>query len=516
MKLKKQKVCALTISLSLILFFLLLITEGCKKSGTGTIFVTVVDQQLIPLKGVSVTITSGRIPEIIKKTTSLKGTCMFFSLPPGNNYTVKLKKRDFISQSRKKVRVVARKKTSINVFFEVNTKIIPGRWRISRTYTKTKRLNAKQKESIKKLETISYLAGHKIAPKTKNITIHSKKRVFKGLNLYCSGSGPEAILMDMKGTPLHRWYYDITQISKDKFESKSSNHLFWRRLHLMEDGYLLAIIDGYCLIKLDKDSNLIWSYSGKTHHDLFVMPDGKIYVLTRKATINPRYNKTEPILEDFIAVLSPKGEEIQRVSILKCIENSNYTHILDSIKKSGDILHTNTIEVLNGKLSHRSSAFKRGNVLISFLYLNLIGIVDMEKESLVWAMSGMWRWQHQPTVLDNGNMLIFDNQFGTKPMVSRILEFDPFTKHILWEYRGSEDTPFFTWDCGSCQRLPNGNTLISESNSGRAFEVTPDKTIVWEFYNPNRAGKNKELIATLFEMIRIGPDYKTDWLKSSD
>ncbi len=64
---------------------------------------------------------------------------------------------------------------------------------------------------------------------------------------------------------------------------------------------------------------------------------------------------------------------------------------------------------------------------------------------------------------------------------------------------------FFSELCGTCQRLPNGNTLITESTRGRAFEVTPDKEIVWEFFNPHRAGENDELIATLFELIRIPP-----------
>ncbi|MCX7013628.1 MAG: hypothetical protein NTW86_13910, partial [Candidatus Sumerlaeota bacterium] len=34
------------------------------------------------------------------------------------------------------------------------------------------------------------------------------------------------------------------------------------------------------------------------------------------------------------------------------------------------------------------------------------------------------------------------------------------------------------------QRLPNGNTLIAESDAGRIFEVTPGKELVWDYYNP--------------------------------
>jgi hypothetical protein len=51
--------------------------------------------------------------------------------------------------------------------------------------------------------------------------------------------------------------------------------------------------------------------------------------------------------------------------------------------------------------------------------------------------------------------------------------------------------------------LPNGNTLITESDRGRAFEITRSGRVVWEYYNPARAGERKELIATLFEVVRI-------------
>jgi hypothetical protein len=47
---------------------------------------------------------------------------------------------------------------------------------------------------------------------------------------------------------------------------------------------------------------------------------------------------------------------------------------------------------------------------------------------------------------------------------------------------------------------PNDNALITESDNGRAFEVTPDGTIVWEFYNPHRAGAQDEFIAALFRV----------------
>jgi hypothetical protein len=61
--------------------------------------------------------------------------------------------------------------------------------------------------------------------------------------------------------------------------------------------------------------------------------------------------------------------------------------------------------------------------------------------------------------------------------------------------------------------LPNGNTLITEPDPSRAFEVTPEKDIVWEYVNPHRAGENNELIATLFDVVRFERDFAASWLE---
>jgi hypothetical protein len=111
-------------------------------------------------------------------------------------------------------------------------------------------------------------------------------------------------------------------------------------------------------------------------------------------------------------------------------------------------------------------------------------------------------------------MLVLDNQGLVEH--SRVLEFDPFSQQIHWSFSGAADAPFFTRTCGSVQRLSNGNTLITESDAGRAFEVTRDKRIVWEFVSPHRAGSRGELIATLFDVVRLAPDFPVSWAQASE
>ncbi|MFH9677361.1 arylsulfotransferase family protein [Streptomyces sp. NPDC017405] len=87
--------------------------------------------------------------------------------------------------------------------------------------------------------------------------------------------------------------------------------------------------------------------------------------------------------------------------------------------------------------------------------------------------------QHHPSHLPNGNILVFDN--GTRAGRSRVVEVDPVTKTIVWQYGTHPRETFFSEFAGSCERLPDGNTLIAVAEDGRAFEITPDGRTVWRW-----------------------------------
>jgi arylsulfatase A-like enzyme len=372
-------------------------------------------------------------------------------------------------------------------------------------------LPSEDEERMRQLLALGYLTGSEPAPENEGVTTYVRDAAYRGLNLLISGHAPEALLTDMDGRPLHAWRYAFEKVWPDYGKTNwYRSERFWRRVHLFPNGDLLAIFDGLGLIKLDKHSRLLWAYSGKAHHDLFVTEDGFIYVLTHEEIIFPRVSESKPVLEDFITVLDPEGREIRKVSLFKAVENSAYSFLFDRSRTEGDIFHTNTIEVLDHRLEARSEKFRAGNVLVSIHGVHAIGVVDLDKEKMVWGLTGSWRYQHQPTILDNGNLMLFDN-LGTAER-SSVLEIDPLTGELAWIYQAAEPGEFFTFSCGSAQRLPNGNTLITESDAGRAFELTPDKEIIWEYVNPHRAGQNDELIATLFEVVRLPPAFPLGWL----
>lgn len=137
-----------------------------------------------------------------------------------------------------------------------------------------------------------------------------------------------------------------------------------------------------------------------------------------------------------------------------------------------------------------------------------------------------------------GNVLVFDNGgaagFGApNPGApdgtwnalrdhSRVLELNPITLEIVWEFTalsagfpctGEDLSRFYSRYKSAAQRLPNGNTLITESHCGRIFEVTVDCEIVWEYINPSDLSQREGLF---FSDVFRGYRYPYDWVPQLD
>lgn len=122
-----------------------------------------------------------------------------------------------------------------------------------------------------------------------------------------------------------------------------------------------------------------------------------------------------------------------------------------------------------------------------------------------WSIKWSWgaenlEFPHDPSLLDNGNILLFDN--GLLRGYSRVLELEPASQEIVWEYTGSPPEDFYSPIMGAAQRLPNGNTFITHSWKGRLFEVTSSGDIVWDFYNPH-IFKGTHRRATIYKARRF-------------
>jgi hypothetical protein len=384
---------------------------------------------------------------------------------------------------------------------EANTELAPPRWFPA---SDGRRPGVPAAAESNPALLVPYLQGYSRADTRRNVTVHRNGLAGRGLNLFASAHAPEAFLMDMDGQIVHRWRYEFDRVWPGRAVGPENRRhdRYWRRLHLFPNGDLLALFEGLGLIKVDKESRLLWAYEDGCHHDMSVAEDGAIHVLTREP-LPRRDGEAGPSFEDFIVVLDRTGRPGRKISLTQCFRNSDYAAYLDRVPSRGDLFHTNRLQVLGGALVGRSPLFGEDRALISVRTLDAVAIVDLRREKVVWALSGVWRAQHDPTGLGSGRILVFDNVWDQAHPRSRVLEIDPLTQAVVWEYHGGAGNPFFSRIGGGSQRLPNGNTLIVESTAGRAFEVTPGHEVVWEFLSPFRAGPQDELVATLFDLRRL-------------
>jgi hypothetical protein len=340
--------------------------------------------------------------------------------------------------------------------------------------------------------------------------------------LYTSGHAQKAFLVSMTGEVVHEWQLPFSTVWDESAavqDPQPDSLIYLEKARLLPDGDLLALYVaigtspwGLGLVRLNQDSEVVWKYLQQAHHDFDVGEDGRIYALSheiRTDKVAGHEHLAPPRIDDYVVVLSPEGEELKKVWLLGALANSPYATMLSTVpwyigEGKGDYLHTNSIDVIEGDLAARLPFAAPGQVLLSLREIGAIALLDLEREQIVWALRGPWLRQHDADLLPDGHMLLFDNEgaYGGK---SRILEFDPTTLEITWSYAGDDEHGFYSRVRSAQERLPNGNTLITESDGGRLFEVSTEGEIVWEYLNPERGGDAGELIPIVSWGQRIDP-----------
>jgi hypothetical protein len=346
---------------------------------------------------------------------------------------------------------------------------------------------------------------------TEGVVTYRRNLCAPGLNLYNSYYKAGAYLLDMSGNILHVWR------PKDSPQD-------WHYVAACDNGDLLVCVEDAMLMRLDWDSHILWQRKMRAHHEIAIAENKDIYTLVSSEEVVTPFSLPVPIINDDIVVMSGDGTIKKTISLYPLLKDhislrsvaKIYAQIINprdwlwrALKQKlthrpllkrmtpFDIFHANTITVIDQDIE---GVCQKGNLLISANNLDLIAIIDIDKEEVRWAWGpGILEGQHDPTLLKNGHILVFDN--GTGREYSRILEVDPLRKDIVWEYHSLKPRPFYSSWGGAAQRFQNGNTLITETSEGRVFEITKEGKIVWKFINPDLA-ENKTR-ATIYRLTRI-------------
>lgn len=313
-------------------------------------------------------------------------------------------------------------------------------------------------------------------------------KAYNGYTLFAPLAGTGVWLIDMRGRFVHYW---------------ETKRLPGAHGILLPNGTLLYAGKspdsplqfgglGGELMEFDWNGKLLWKYEDLyMHHDFQRLPNGNtVYLrwvktpddIARKVKGGIPGTELEGVMwSDAFREITPEGKVVW--------EWNGYEHLdpeMDSICPlcwRAEWTHANSCFVL-----------PNGDILTIFLTMNEVVIIDRQSGKIRWRWGkGVLGHPHDPSMLSNGNILVFDNgahrpsdlnnHYGMIGF-SRVLEVDPKTETIVWEYKDESPLHFNASFMSGCQRLPNGNTLICEGTTGRFFEITPDKELVWEYVNP--------------------------------
>ncbi len=408
------------------------------------------------------------------------------------------------------------------------------------------------------------------------VTLYSKEKAYNGYTVFHSAKGAQ--LIDMNGREVKTWTGTFgfpDRILPGGYLVTSSGR-YKDQLEYLERADLIQVDwDGNIVWKFDKNVKIKTedgeAYVAKQSHDWqrVSLPAGYFSPGSQPKTEG---ENTLIITHDRITVpeISPHAINDERIieidwdgNIVWSWRASDHFEELgfDELAKSviyrtpgsgtgkHNWLNINNISILgeNKWYDQGDERFHPDNILFDTRQANILGIIEKKTGKIVWRLGpdfsengvskklGEIMGQHhlhmiQKGLPGEGDILVFDNGgpsgYGAPTETSttglnhyqrnysRVLQFNPTTLDITWQYTPEEagfdlftdPTKFFSAYVSSAQRLPNGNTLITEGSDGRILEVTADHEIVWEYVNPyfepHFRDKNKKL-NYLFRAYRV-------------
>ncbi|HIG10544.1 MAG TPA: hypothetical protein EYG30_02925 [Planctomycetes bacterium] len=371
--------------------------------------------------------------------------------------------------------------------------------------------SAEPVSELDRLRALGYagLSSETVGEGLSGVLVFDQARSQPGYNLYSVRLLCRVVLMNAVGQEVRRW---------ERPQDRA-----WSHAQLVDNGdllvigqehsrpYLGAVDEHRYLLRLSWNGEELWKVDLNAHHDLEVAPGGEICVLSFARTLGSELTEEGVELrEDELLLLNSEGERIGRRSLVTALSGGVYEWGAVRPNESGgvrylDLIHANSLEFLQrAELFGRGDMYAEGCVLVTARHQDCVLVMDWESGELIWSWGhGELLGPHGASWLASGNLLIFDN--GLSRGWSRVIELDPRTEQIVWEYKSDFPEDFYSPSRGSCQRLANGNTLVAASTSGRAFEITPGGEIVWSWINPAREEGGQ--VATVVRMTRLDLDF---------
>ncbi len=304
--------------------------------------------------------------------------------------------------------------------------------------------------------------------------------------LYNQTGGTRMNLIDRAGTQIKTWQFKPNCPTLPNEVSKRDGTL--HHAIISDDNHIYVAFKHVELAKFTMRGERVWSSCLPVHHEIIELPGNKILTLGLREVAEQYQGKGYLyVVDELLTIDSSTGELISSDNLYKPLQKLGLQHHAKKVyqnflRREGrphEVMHSNSIAILTRDFE---GVGEKGDLLISAKHLNLIFVYDQDKRDISWHWGrDILRGQHTPLPLENGNFLIFNN--GYKKHGTYVIELNPQTKEIVWQYPPSKDQRFYCPTMGNAFRLSNGNTIIGNGHYGYAIEVTPGGDIVWQWNN---------------------------------
>lgn len=360
-------------------------------------------------------------------------------------------------------------------------------------------------------------------------TVYDPEQAYNGFVLFPGNDG-KTHLIDMNGNQVHSWDYESfppVPLSADQAGGEKGHLLVQlaRAEKLPEHASPGNGLTNASVGEVDWDGNVEWQWGSQAHpvyqhHDMRKLPNGNNLVMTAETRELNGFDY--PVIDNAVEEVDADGKVVWQWKAGDHLDEMGFSDVaMRSLKdsKDPDFLHLNTATPVgpNHWFDEGDERFAPDNILVNSRNANVMFIIDRDTGEIVWRIGpdfpalqltgklgrpidqtvGAHDAHFIPKGLPGaGNLLLFDNQgnAGFPPSKqgffssSRVIEVDPATDKIVWQYTGNmsgrSSWTFYSSFISSARRLPNGNTLIDEGQNGRLFQVTPEGEIVWEYVSP--------------------------------
>lgn len=285
---------------------------------------------------------------------------------------------------------------------------------------------------------------------------------------------------------IHQWIPDFDVIQNKIGDKRSKHNLLAGHPLLFADGSIVFDTSPL-LIRINKDSKLMWVINKNFHHSNEYDADGNIWSPSVIEHSKLLVNIGLTIKDDALTKISPAGKILFQKSVAQIlIQNGYRALLLGTGVYEEDAVHLNDIQPALTSTPY----WLRGDLLISIKHKSTVFLYRPSTNKIIWLQTGPWLNQHDVDFVDDTRIAVFGNNIVRTNTTEQLL--NGYNEEYVFDFKAGRVTTPYTWFLkrakvstrseGRSDILPNGDLFIEETENNRLLRGNAHSTL-WQYVN---------------------------------